>query len=60
MCKWMLIEKADKIAGKEILGVRFFDGVMKIEPFISFWSPTLGKFYCNPNYYIELPGFEDD
>jgi hypothetical protein len=57
---WMPIETAEKVAGIEILGTRWgFDGKGKAtciqEPFISFWSPTLNKFYCSPTHWIPSP-----
>ena len=29
--------------------------VMSKELFITFWSPTLGKFYCSPTHWTPLP-----
>lgn len=59
MSEWQPIETAQKKAGIEIIGTRwaFRDGKATCirEPFISFWSPTLNKFYCDPTHFIPLP-----
>lgn len=52
---WRPIETADKTSGAEILGSRWHNGRMTKEPFISFWSPTLSKFYCDPTHFMPLP-----
>lgn len=52
---WQPMELAPRKAGAEILGVRYAGGVMKKEPFITFWSPTLDRFYCDPTHWIALP-----
>lgn len=55
---WMPIETAPKHAGTEIFAARFglhADGVTTMcirEPFVSFWSPSLGKFYCDPTHWL--------
>lgn len=51
---WVPIGEAPRVAGQEIVGCRWHDGVMSREPFISFWSPTLNKFYCDPTHYIAV------
>lgn len=51
---WVPIGEAPRAVGEEIVGCRWHDGVMTKEPFISFWSPTLGKFYCDPTHYIAV------
>jgi hypothetical protein len=53
--EWQPIEVAPREAGVEILGVRIAGDKMLREPFISFWSPTLNKFYCDPTHYILMP-----
>lgn len=57
---WMPISMAEKVSGKEILGVSFHRGLMTKEPFISFWSPTLNKFFCNPTHFQEMQIPQDD
>lgn len=52
---WQPIEVAPRESGVEILGVRIAGDKMLREPFISFWSPTLNKFYCDPTHYILMP-----
>jgi hypothetical protein len=49
--RWLPIGQAEMETGKEILGVRFHGGIMTKEPFISFWSPSLNKFYLSPTHY---------
>ncbi len=62
MKEWLPISEApkgtdDKLV--EILGCNWsrIGGrlVMSKEPFITFWSPTLGKFYCSPTHWVTLP-----
>ena len=55
MSAWQAIETAKKAAGVEIIGSHWADGIMTREPFISFWSPTLGKFYVDPTHWIPMP-----
>ena len=60
MSDWQPIETAPKVAGVEIIGTRWAfsdDGKATCirEPFISFWSPSLNKFYCDPTHFILLP-----
>ncbi len=55
MDEWRNILQAPREPGKEILGVVFIKDHMVKEPFITFWSPTLKRFYCNPTHYIPLP-----
>ena len=54
---WRPIAEADRVSGKEILGVRWASTpqgwVCTRSPFISFWSPTLRKFYCDPTHFQE-------
>lgn len=52
---WQPIETAKKIPGKEILGCRWHDGIMKKEPFVTFWSPSLNKFFVDPTHWVEMP-----
>ena len=53
---WQPIENADKgNSSKEIIGSRWYGGKMTKEPFITFWSPTLGRFYCGPTHFIPMP-----
>lgn len=54
MSEWQPIETAPKDI-TEFLGVIYRDGVMAKEPFISFWSPTLNKFFANPSHWIPIP-----
>ena len=62
MAEWQLISDAPTVAGIEILGSRWYwsdekDRMICVrEPFVSFWSPTLGKFYCDPTHFIHMPG----
>lgn len=51
--QWQPIETAPK--DKEIIGSKWAESVMIKEPFISFWSPTLGKFFASPTHWIEMP-----
>ena len=57
---WQPIETAPRVPGKKILGAYWYkkEGkwTMSRDPFISFWSPTLNKFYCDPTHFIEMPG----
>jgi hypothetical protein len=53
--KWLPIENAPNETGVEILGSCWAEGVMIKEPFITFWSPTLNRFYCRPTHYIPMP-----
>jgi hypothetical protein len=52
--QWQPIDAAPKVSGKEIIGTRWAGGVCIREPFVSFWSPTLNKFYCDPTHYIQM------
>ncbi len=52
---WQPIETAPREAGNEILGCRWSGGKMVKEPFITFWSPTLDKFYMSPTHWVPLP-----
>jgi hypothetical protein len=52
--QWQPIETAPKVSGKEIIGTRWAGGVCIREPFVSFWSPMLNKFYCDPTHYIPM------
>jgi hypothetical protein len=59
MSEWQPIETAPKEV-IEIIGIRFVrdEGGKMIctrEPFVSFWSPSLNKFYCDPTHWIEMP-----
>jgi len=64
--EWKPIETAKRNAGVEIIGTRWaFDKdrgrmVCINEPFVSFWSPTLGKFFANPTHYIDMPSSPED
>lgn len=62
MSEWRPIDTAPKDPGKEIMAGKFglhLDGkttVCERDPFVSFWSPTLGKFYASPTHWLcELP-----
>lgn len=55
MDQWKPIARAEKHVGKEILGSVWAEQTMIREPFVSFWSPTLNKFYCSPTHYIDMP-----
>ncbi len=55
---WIPIVDASKIAGKEMIGIRRLDGKAS-DPFITFWSPTLNKFYCDPTHFIPMPKFQE-
>ena len=55
MSEWQDIETAPKEPGKEILGSRWYGETMIKEPFITFWSPTLNKFYVDPTHWMPLP-----
>lgn len=57
--EWLPIESAPKITGVEIIGAGFISGKMIKEPFISFWSPTLEKFFANPTHWMPLPSAPD-
>lgn len=55
--EWKPIISAPHVAGTEIIAAKFgkhFDGrtMCVKEPFISFWSPTLGKFYASPTHWL--------
>ncbi len=60
MDPWFHIGSAPKISG-EFIGTRWgwSETLQKMvcirEPFISFWSPTLNKFYCDPTHWAPLP-----
>ena len=54
--EWFPIETAKKETACEFIGAIFRpSGEMTRDPFISFWSPTLGKFYCSPTHWMPLP-----
>lgn len=60
--EWKPIATAPKVAGKEIMAATFalhVDGkstYCQRDPFVSFWSPTLGKFFAGPTHWLcELP-----
>ncbi len=55
MSKWKPIETAEKITGREILGSRWGGDRMIKEPYVSFWSPTLNKWYVDPTHWVEMP-----
>jgi hypothetical protein len=52
---WQPIETAPKEPIQEVIGVRFASDVMTKEPFITFWSPSLQRFYLNPTHWMPLP-----
>lgn len=58
--RWRPIAEAPQASGVEIIGTRWFGGKCVREPFISFWSPTLNKFYCDPTHFILMPEAPDD
>jgi hypothetical protein len=51
---WQHIDDAPK-DGSEILGVRYYNRAMSKEPFLTFWSPTLNRFYLSPTHWIPIP-----
>ena len=57
--EWRPIIDAPHLTGVEIIGSRWADNGERFvcirEPFVSFWSPTLGKFYCNPTHFWPMP-----
>lgn len=53
--EWQKIANAKKETGVEIIGTKWASGVCIREPFVSFWSPSLNKFYCDPTHFIPLP-----
>lgn len=53
--EWRPISLAEKETGVEILGIKILDDRIVKEPFVTFWSPTLNKFYCEPTHYIDMP-----
>ena len=60
--QWDSIDTAPKGTDdqlSEILGCcwSYIEGraYMSKEPFITFWSPTLDKFYCSPTHWVPLP-----
>lgn len=55
MADWQPIAAAPVETSAEILGCRWYNGKMTKEPFITFWSLTLGRFYLNPTHFIHLP-----
>ena len=57
--KWLPIKSAKKIAGREILGSRWIAGTMIREPFVSFWSPTMNKWYVDPTHWVPMPEAPD-
>ena len=52
--EWRPIGEAAHLAGTEIIGSRWYDGKMMKQPFVTFWSPTLNKFYCDPTHWIPM------
>ena len=56
---WRPIETAPRDPAIQIIAVRFvFEGGKTTcikDPFISFWSPSLNKFFAGPNYWTPLP-----
>lgn len=53
MDEWKPIKDAPHIPGREIIGII----VGGSDPFTSFWSPTLNRFYREPTHYIDFPSF---
>ena len=53
--KWIKAADFDKATGKEAIGVQYIGTRMVREPFITFWSPSLGRFYGNPTHCISIP-----
>ena len=53
--EWQPIDTAPRTTSPEIIGCVYSKGVMTKEPFISFWSPTLGKFFATPTHWQPLP-----
>jgi len=52
--QWQPIESAPKERSVEFIGVRKQEHGWS-DPFVSFWSPTLNKFYCSPSHWIAWP-----
>jgi hypothetical protein len=60
MSKWLKIELATKIPGQEIIGAIIDqDGKIQRDPFISFYSRTLQRFFCEPTHFIPMPDQPD-
>lgn len=57
---WLSIEEAPRETGTEIIGIRWVDGKCLREPFISFWAPTLQKFFGSPTHFIPMPKLPQD
>ncbi len=57
--EWQPIETAPRDPAIQIIGTRFaFEGDKATcikEPFISFWSPSLNKFFAGPTHWTALP-----
>jgi hypothetical protein len=53
--EWQTMETAPRENSTEFLGCNYVEGRMVREPFVSFWSPTLNKFFGSPNYWVPIP-----
>lgn len=58
--QWNPISEAKKTPGLEILGVDIRGGKIFREPYLTFWSPTLQKFYCSPTHWVPFPDMPAD
>lgn len=52
---WIPIDEAEKISGHEVIGVVIREGRIVKEPFMTFWSPSLDRFYCSPTHFVWMP-----
>lgn len=57
MIKWIPVAEAPKIPGRELIGISID---RNSDPFFTFWSPTLNRFYCTPTHVIEMPEFPQE
>ncbi len=55
MRTWLDISMAPRVPGQEILGCRWGGNKMTKEPFVTFWSPTLNKFFVDPTHWVPMP-----
>lgn len=52
--EWQTIDSAPR-EPRAIIGTIWHENAMMRSPFITFWSPSLGKFFANPTHWIPLP-----
>lgn len=57
--EWQPISTAPKDV-TEFIGCKIYEGKLLDAPILSFWSPTLNRFYCNPTHWIPLPLIPDE